>query len=93
MHLIRCHGLVHLWVSQMVSNLIFSHSGQFFFLPVRAFAICDLGSVAGALVVKTEANKLLSTSAFSISQVARSPVSFQRGTTFFLVFLLSLTYL
>ena len=33
----------------MVSNLIFFCSGWFFILPVPAFAICDLGGVAGAL--------------------------------------------
>ena len=35
----------------MVLNLIFSYSGRFFILLVPAFAFCDLGSVAGALVL------------------------------------------
>jgi len=45
------------------------------------------------LLLKTEAKKSFSTSAFSTSQVTRSPASFQRGPTFSLVFLLSVTYL
>jgi len=45
------------------------------------------------LLVKTEAKKSLSTLAFSISCVTKSPISLQRGPTFPLVFLLSLTYL
>jgi len=49
MHLIKSQGLVDLQVPQMVWNLIFSYSGQFFTLPVSAFAICSLGGVAGAL--------------------------------------------
>jgi len=33
----------------MVSNLVFTYSGQFFIVAVPACAICDLGGVAGAL--------------------------------------------
>jgi len=48
MHLIGSHGLMQLQVPKMVLNLIFSYSGQFI-LPVPAFAVCELGGVAGAL--------------------------------------------
>ncbi|PKU40619.1 obscurihypothetical protein [Limosa lapponica baueri] len=46
MYLTRSHGLVHLQVPQMVSNLTFSYSGQYLILQVLAFAVCDLGGVA-----------------------------------------------
>jgi len=49
MYLIMSHGLVHLQVPYMVLNLIFSYSELFFILQFPAFAICDLGQVAGAL--------------------------------------------
>jgi len=45
------------------------------------------------LMVKTEAKKSLSTSAFSVSLMTRSPVSFQRRLTSSLALLLSLIYL
>lgn len=44
------------------------------------------------LSVETKTKKSLITSAFSMSWVARSPVLFQRGPTFSLVFPLSLMY-
>ena len=49
MHLIKSHGLVHLQFPEMVFNLIFSYSGEFFILLVPVFAFSDLDSVAGAL--------------------------------------------
>lgn len=39
------------------------------------------------LEVKTKTQKAFSSSAFSLSQETKSPISFRRGTTFFLVFL------
>lgn len=45
------------------------------------------------LLVKVEAKKSLRTSASSTIQVTRSPISFRRGSTFSLVFLLSPRYL
>ena len=49
----------------MVSDLTFSCSGRFAILPVPAFAICNLGSVAGALAGEHWGKKVI-----SISQVA-----------------------
>ena len=46
------HGLVHLQVPWMVSNLVFSYSGRFFILPVPALAVCNLSGVAGALAAE-----------------------------------------
>jgi len=67
----------------MVSNLTVSYSGQFFTLPVPATWVVWLEH----LPLKPEAKKSLSTSNFSIFQVTRSPVSFQREPTFSLDFL------
>lgn len=68
----------------MVSKLVFSYRGWFFILPVPDF--WGLGHVAGALTCGKK--KSLSTSAFSISQETRSPVSVWGGPAVFLVFLL-----
>lgn len=45
------------------------------------------------LLVKTETKMLLNTSVFPMSSVTKTPISFQRGPTFPLVFLLSPVYL
>ena len=57
----------------MVSNLIFSYSGQFFILPVHAFAVCDLGSVAGALAGKDWGKKVIEY--LSLLRILRNQVS------------------
>jgi len=49
MHLIRSHGLVHLHVPWMVSDLIFTCGGLFFILSVPVFAFCNLSSMGGSL--------------------------------------------
>lgn len=58
MDFIRFHGLVHLQVLYMVSNLIFSYCGWFFFLPVPAF-VCGSGAVVGALTDEDQSKKAI----------------------------------
>lgn len=72
----------------MVLNPNFCH-GQFFSHSLPLLPVTWAGSL-GHLILKTE-EKGLSSSAFSRSWL--SPVFFQRGPTFSLVFLLSPTYL
>lgn len=43
----------------MASNLIFSYSGWFFFLPVPAFVFCDLGGVAGTVASEERSKKII----------------------------------
>jgi len=43
----------------MISNLIFFYSGWFFVLPVLAFAVCNLGGVAGALTCEDSGEKVI----------------------------------
>lgn len=71
-------------------------------LPTRVFLLRSrlASSVSGTwdfsrlfLLVKTEAKKSVSTPAFSMSYVTRSPASFSNGTTFSLVFSLTHRYL
>lgn len=60
MHLTRSHGLGHLRVPGMFSNLFFSYSGPFVILPVLAFSFhCDLGSVTGALDGQDRGKKVI----------------------------------
>jgi len=75
----------------MFSNMLFTYSGQFLILPVYTFAFYSLGAVARILARENRGRKLSSSSAFSMSWVTSSPVSFWRGFPFF--FLLSSVYL
>lgn len=92
MHLIRSgdHGLGHLQVSWMVSNLSFSYSGLFTILPVLAFLFCDLGSVLGALAGQDRGREVIEY--FSLLHILGNQDPFCREPTLFLVFLLLMMY-
>lgn len=61
----RLHGLVHPQVPQMVLNKTFSYSAWFFILQSLHFTSETWAVRVEHLMVKTEAKKLLSISAFS----------------------------
>lgn len=87
MNLFMSHGLAHVQVPKMVSNLSLSYSGLGLFIlhaGLPAFAFCNLGSAAGALARKRDAQTLLRTSAFSLPRTATSPLSLRTlSLTFF----------
>lgn len=75
----------------VLCTFIFLRWSQTWLSPTVRDPSFSLGIVDGALAVKTKAKKLR-TSTFSLSHVIKSPVSFWRGPTFLLVFLLPPTY-
>lgn len=87
MNLFVSHRLAHVRVPKMLSNLILSYRGLGLFIlhtGLPAFASCNLGSVAGALALKRDAQTLLRTSAFSLPRTVTSPLSLRTlSLTFF----------
>jgi len=78
MHLIRSSRLMHIQVPQVVMNLIFPYCGRSFTPLVLIYS----RDVRERLSVKTEAKKLLNTSAFPLSVDNRSPFLFIGGKYF-----------
>lgn len=86
----ECHqDLTYVQFVSVFQDLILYHQGYIFLAPAFLSGLWDLGLLK-AWLVKTEERKTFSTSVFSISNATRSPMSFSSGSTFFLVFLLSL---
>lgn len=90
MHLIRCHGLGHLQVPWMVSNLFFSYSFPHF--SRFCLFILWLERCGWSTCWSRQRQKSHRMKAFSISWVTRYPDPFWREPTFPLVFLLLLMY-
>lgn len=88
MHLLRFYGFVHLQVLK-----IFSFIRWLFHFPVSDFSLCNSVVVAGALDGEVQGKKITQYLIFSKSHVTMSLISFQRGPTFSLVFVLSPVYL
>lgn len=88
-------GLMDLCIFKFLKwSQIWSHiDGSFSFSQFLLLSFMAQVVLLEHLLVKTKATKSVSTSAFSISCLTRSPVSFWRGFTFSLVFLLSLMLL
>uniref|UniRef100_A0A8V5GXV2 DNA helicase n=1 Tax=Melopsittacus undulatus TaxID=13146 RepID=A0A8V5GXV2_MELUD len=94
MDFIRSHGLVHVQVLKVFSNLILMYSGpKFFILTIPASAFQDLGGVLRLFASEDRSKEVIKTSTFSKSRVASSPDSFRRGPTLSLVCLLFAMYL
>lgn len=90
MHPIRAHGFVQF--AQAFPHTIVYHQ-KYILLELFTIVSVTRGSWQPFSRVNIEAKKALNTTAFLLSWVSRSPVSFSRGPTVSLVFLLLLSYL
>lgn len=73
----------------MIFNLILLNQGKVFLSPETFPGILGQGFPGLALVVKTEAKKAFSISAFSASSVIRVSVLFSNGSTVSLIFFIT----